>query len=86
MVHRKKLSDKELLELGKKLEQFYEHGYVNKKQALTFSFYKGMASGLGAILGGTILVVLLIWILSLFHHVPILGHFVEVLNRSLQKN
>lgn len=67
----------ELLELGKKLQNFYNMGYVNKKQAILFSFYKGLASGAGAFLGGTVIIVLLLWILSLFNQVPFAGHFVN---------
>ena len=67
----------ELIELGKKLQNFYNMGYVNKKQALLFSFYKGLASGAGAFLGGTVIIVLLLWILSLFNQIPFAGHFVN---------
>ena len=31
--------DYELMELGKSLQRFYELGYVNKKEALKFSFW-----------------------------------------------
>lgn len=84
MGKNKKLNQKELLELGQKLEQFYNTGYVNKKQALLFSLYKGIATGLGVFVGGTILIALLVWILGLFGEVPLLGHFVDSLNKSLQ--
>lgn len=84
MGKNKKLNQKELLELGRKLEQFYNLGYVNRKQALLFSLYKGIATGLGVFVGGTILIALLVWILGLFGEVPLLGHFVDSLNKSLQ--
>ena len=85
MTTQKKLKEEEFLELGKKMQQFYDLGYINKKQALLFSFYKGLASGLGVFLGGTIIIALLIWVLSLFNQVPFANHFVQVLNQSLQK-
>ena len=84
MAKVKKLSDKELLELGKKLQNFYDSGYVNKKQALLFTFYKGLASGLGAFLGGTIVIGLLIWILSLFHQLPFVGHIQDALHQAVR--
>jgi hypothetical protein len=68
----KKLTDKQYEELGKKLVAFYETGYVNKKQAVTSSFLKGLAGGFGAFLGGTILIGLLLWFLSLFDHIPLI--------------
>lgn len=66
----KKLTDKQYQELGQKLVSFYETGYVNKKQAISFSFLKGLAAGFGAFLGGTILIGLLLWFLSLFDQIP----------------
>lgn len=85
MAKQKKLTQDELLELGKKMQQFYDLGYVNKKQALLFSFYKGIATGLGVFLGGTVVIALLLWILGFFDQVPLVSHFVNVLNQSLQK-
>lgn len=77
----KKLTDAEYLELGKKLVSFYETGYVNKKQALSFSFLKGLATGFGAFLGGTIVIAVLLWILSLLDPLP----FVDSLQDTLKK-
>lgn len=67
-----KHTNQEYEELGKKLIAFYESGYVDKKQAIGFSFLKGVAGGFGAFLGGTILIALLLWILSLFDQVPLI--------------
>ena len=84
MANPKKPSDKELLELGKKLQDFYDSGYVDKKQSILFAVYKGIASGLGAIIGGTIVIALLLWILGLFDHVPLIGHFVDSVQNTIQ--
>lgn len=83
MTQTNKSQQDEQLELGKKLQQFYEMGYVNKKQAVLFSFYKGMAGGLGAFLGGTIIIGLLLWILSLFSNVQFMNHIVNNLQHLL---
>ncbi len=77
--------DAELLELGKRLQAFYDHGYVNKRQALWFSFLKGAASGFGAFLGGTILIALLLWVLSFFEGFQQLKSVIESLQSTLQK-
>lgn len=78
-----KSRNEELLELGKKLQQFYDSGYINKKQTIFFSFLKGLASGVGAFLGGTIVIGLLLWILSLFSHIPLLDHVVDIVRDSI---
>ena len=70
----------DLIDLGKKLEAFYESGYVNKKQALSWAFLKGIAGGFGAVVGGTIVVGLVLWILSFFTQFP----FVHSIDHALQ--
>jgi len=85
MGSKNKLQEFELLELGKKLQQFYDSGYVNKKQVIWFSFLKGLASGFGAFLGGTIVIGLLLWIISLLNHVPFVDNIVDSLRHTLNK-
>ena len=78
--------EKQQLELGKKLQQFYNLGYINKKQTVLFTFYKGLASGFGAIIGGTIIVALLLWVLSRFGQVPLIGHFTNSIRQAINAN
>lgn len=78
-------TDKEIMELGRKLRDLYDTGYVNRKQALWFSFLKGLVGGFGAFLGGTIIIGLLLAMLSLFSELPFLGQIVETVQRSLKK-
>ncbi len=78
-----KMTDEELAELGKKLEQFYELGYINKKSAIGYSFIKGIAQGLGIFLGGSVVVALLAWILGYFDQVPFVHALVEAIQRSM---
>lgn len=75
-----KLSDQELLDLGKKLQAFYDMGYVNRRQALLWSFTKGLAGGFGALVGSTLVIALLLWILSFFNQLP----FIHGINQALQ--
>lgn len=81
----KKTKDDELRELGQKLQDFYELGYINRKTALLFSFLKGLAGGAGAFIGGTLVIAILLWVLSLFDQVPLIGRFFEGLQNTLQK-
>jgi len=75
--------EKEQLALGKKLQEFYLHGYINKKQTILFSLYKGVAAGFGAVIGGTIVVAILIWILSQFGQVPLIGNFTNSVKQTI---
>lgn len=85
MSSTKKPNDKELLELGKKLQAFYETGYIDRKQALKYTFIKSLIAGFGAFLGGTILVALLLWILSFFDQVTLVDHIVKIIHHGLQQ-
>jgi len=78
-----KLSDKDLTDLGRKLQEVYETGYTGKKAALGYTFLKGTVQGLGIFLGGTVVVALLAWILGYFDQVPFVKSLVEAIQRSL---
>ncbi len=77
--------EKEALELGKKLQEFFDHGYVNKKQALKFSLLKGIATGAGAFIGGTVVIAILLWTLSKFNSIPLVGPITNQVQESLKK-
>jgi hypothetical protein len=77
---------KELIELGKKIKNFYEMGYASKREAYTFSFFKGVIGGAGAFIGGTLVIALIIWILSIFSDAPIVGEIAKEIQDSLQNN
>ena len=73
------LSDKDYVELGKAVQRIISHDYMdlalNRSRLLWTSFLKGIAVGLGGVLGATIVVALLLWILSLFGELPWIGDF-----------
>lgn len=70
--------------LGKQLESLYDSLNPNRKAVYRTNFIKGIWSGLGGILGATIGIALLLWILSLFGQIPLIGHFVETVRHTLQ--
>ena len=58
--------------------------YNSTKKILFISFLKGLASGLGWIIGATILVSLLTYILSQIEFIPILGDIVSRLIQEIE--
>jgi hypothetical protein len=76
---------KEAEELGKKLQNFYDSGYVNRKQAFWFAFLKGILGGLGSVVGATVAIALILWILSGLDQVPFVGHLSESVRDTLQR-
>lgn len=71
-------------QLGRTVAAIYETGYLDKKQMLKTSFLKGVVSGLGGVIGATLLAALIVWLLSLFSSVPLVGRFVDKVNNSVQ--
>lgn len=71
-------------ELGRRLENIYLMGYVDKKEMMKMSFLKGVVAGFGGVVGATIVVGLLIWVLSLFDTVPLVGPFIDNLEGTVK--
>lgn len=82
----KRLESEQLQELGRRLQEFYDLGYVSKRRALGFSFLKGLASGAGVFVGGTLVITMFVWSLSLFDQVPFLDELVRAIKSSLERN
>ena len=59
--------------------------YNSTKKILFMSFLKGLASGLGWIIGATILVSILTFALSQIQFIPILGEWVSKLITEIRK-
>ena len=76
------VKEDELMELGESLQRFYELGYTNEKEALKFSFLKGIAQGFGIFIGGTVVVAVVLWLLGSFTELPLIGPASEAIKRT----
>jgi len=79
------MNDQKRVEFAKQLEYFYEASHADLKKVVTFSFLKGVATGLGVFLGGTIVVTLLLWILSFFGTLPFVDDISRDAKQSIQQ-
>ena len=70
--------------LGRMLEAIYETGYANRKKIYKMSFLKGVAAGFGGVVGATIIVAILLWVLNLFDQVPLIGPFTDKIHDTVQ--
>lgn len=57
--------------------------YADKKKLYRTAFVKGLFSGLGGVIGATVLVAMLLWSLSLFKEVPLIGNFVDSVKETV---
>lgn len=80
----------ELKEIRKALDTFNQHKFVRRYNSnfklLWFQFLKGLAFGLGSVLGATIVVSLLISFLAQIEFVPIIGEWAKEIMIEIQQN
>lgn len=79
-----KLTSKQYENLGKIVASVYETGYLDAAKSYKMSFVKGLFQGLGGAIGATLLVALVIWLLSLFADIPVLGRFSDNIRSTVE--
>jgi len=79
----KELEPKDYEKLGKLLVSIGEIGFKDKKQLYKASFIKGIVGGLGGVIGATIVVALLLFILSLIGEIPFIGEITDPIKDSI---
>lgn len=78
-------SKKEYEELGRIVANIYESGYADKATTYKMSFIKGLLAGFGGVIGATIVIALLLWVLTWFKNVPLVGRFSERTRETIQQ-
>lgn len=58
-------------QIGKMVENIYLTGYIDRNQMYKMSFLKGVVAGLGGVVGATIVVGLLLWLLTILNYTPL---------------
>jgi len=66
------------------LEDLFHDFNRNRVQIYKMNFIRGIFFGLGSVLGGTVVIALLAWILSFFVHIPGIGGSLEKVQDSIQ--
>ncbi len=80
-----RMTDAERITFAKQIEEFYEVSHADLKKILLQAFLKGAMTALGAVIGGTILLALLLWGLSRFNNLPFVGGISKAAENSLQR-
>lgn len=65
------------------LEELFQDFYHHRYQLYWMNLLRGIFFGFGTVIGGTLFVALLLWLLSLFGQVPLIGDFIKTLQSSI---
>lgn len=66
------------------IEELFNDYYKERRNIYKVNFFRGVFFGLGSVVGGTIVVALLVWILGFFVDIPGIGNVIEKSQDQLQ--
>lgn len=69
--------------IGRAVEDVFASAYANKRRIYGYSFLRGVTFGLGATLGGTLVVALILYVLSQLSDIPLIGDLAEKIRNSI---
>ncbi|MEK9195739.1 MAG: DUF5665 domain-containing protein [Patescibacteria group bacterium] len=64
-------------EVAKALEVLFASDYIDVKRLHWENFVRGMFFGAGGVIGATVFIAIIIWFLSIFDSVPVIGPIFE---------
>ncbi len=81
----KKEDKKQELDAAKLLQLLTDAQYLDRKTLYLHTFVKGVIAGAGTVLGATVLIAVIIWLLSLFDTVPLIGPFIDSTRQTIEQ-
>lgn len=78
------LSAEDGKQIAKALQILFATDYISRKKLYWENFVRGFTMSIGTILGATVGLALLLWILSLFKTVPLIGPLVRHAQQTIQ--
>lgn len=66
------------------VEELFNDIYAHRLRIYVVNFVRGIAFSVGGILGATLVIALLVWILSVFSDVPFIGNFFHGIQQTIQ--
>lgn len=68
------------------IEEMFNDYYKERRSIYLTNFFRGIFFGLGSVLGGTIVVALIVWIMSFFVNIPLVGPTVQQVNDKIEQS
>lgn len=72
-------------EVARAVEILFTTGYISRKRLYLENFIRGLFFSVGGIIGATLVIGLLVWILSLFDQVPLIRPLIENIRSSIEQ-
>ena len=70
--------------LGKQVMVLYDHINPDRKGLYRTAFLKGIVTGVGSVIGATLVITLLAWVLSLFGQIPFIGDISKDVQQTIE--
>lgn len=86
MSDKEEAKDKDYERIGRVMEAVVQAGYANKKRLILANFIRGLFFGLGATLGVSIILAILLFVLSLFTEIPFIGEIFESVKDTIKES
>lgn len=72
-LKRKTVDEQEKAASSALAEELFYDLYKDRKRIYKINFFRGIFFGVGSVLGGTMVITLVVWLLSLFVGLPLIG-------------
>ncbi len=66
------------------LEDLFEDYYRHRFKVYKMNFVRGVFFGFGSVIGGTLVIALLLWLLTFTSDIPFVGEFSEKVQNSIE--
>lgn len=77
--------NKKELDLQKALEVLFASEYINHHKLYLHNFIRGVFFGAGSLMGATVVIAFVLWVLSIFDSVPLIGPLIDSTKESIEK-
>lgn len=80
---KKILTKDEATNAAKALEVLFASSYIDKKKLYWENFVRGITFSIGGIIGATVGIALILWVLSIFNEIPFIGEISKTLQETI---
>lgn len=82
MAEKKKLGTHDI---EKALEVLFSSEYIDRNKLYLHNFIRGIFFGAGGVIGATVLIAVIVWLLSVFDNIPVIGPLFDDTRQTIQE-